>query len=126
MDELKIHDHWRVEVSTSGDSIVAIEPGMLSGKELTQKDENTIRNCAEHLLSFVGNTGVNYDDKSAGLLEECKKHKARILELCAEREERLIQEKDELLKRLEFMSKNFEDQVKKEIDRQRKKLGGRL
>ena len=39
---------------------------------------------------------------------------------------RLRREKDELLKRLEFMSKNFEDQVKKEIDRQRKKLGGRL
>ena len=60
------------------------------------------------------------------LLEECKEHKLRILELCAEREERLIREKDELLKRLEFMSKNFEDQVKKEIDRQRKRLGGRL
>ena len=39
---------------------------------------------------------------------------------------RLRREKDELLKRLEFMSKNFEDQVKKEIDRQRKRLGGRL
>ena len=39
---------------------------------------------------------------------------------------RLKREKDELLKRLEFMSKNFDGQVKKEIDRQRKRLGGRL
>jgi hypothetical protein len=39
---------------------------------------------------------------------------------------RLRREKDELLKRLEFMSKNFEDQVKKAIDRERNRLGGRI
>ena len=49
-----IAEHWRVEVSTRGEQIVAIEPGMLAGKDLTPDDEATIRACARALLAFIG------------------------------------------------------------------------
>lgn len=47
--------HWRVEVSSGGESMVAIEPEMLAGRELDDEDLNIIRHCAEHLLAFAGN-----------------------------------------------------------------------
>jgi hypothetical protein len=46
---------WRVEVKTHDGTLVAIEPGMLAGKgELSPTEEDVIRECAEHLLGFVG------------------------------------------------------------------------
>ncbi len=48
-------DWWRVEVHTHEGQILAIEPGMLAGKgELSPAEHDLIRECAEHLLSFVG------------------------------------------------------------------------
>lgn len=46
---------WRVEVTTHDGTLVAIEPGMLAGKgDLSPAEQHLIRDCAEHLLSFVG------------------------------------------------------------------------
>jgi hypothetical protein len=47
-------EYWRVEVSNLSGVIVVIEPNMLSGKDLTPEDEETIRQAAQHLLAFVG------------------------------------------------------------------------
>ena len=47
--------HWAVEVRVNHETVLTIESNSLCGKsELTEKDEETIRLCAEHLLSFVG------------------------------------------------------------------------
>lgn len=48
------HPHWRVSVETSGKQIVAIEPEMLAGRELSEADEDAIRTAARHLLAFIG------------------------------------------------------------------------
>ena len=49
--------HWAVTVFRDGEEIVTIESNCLSGREITPEDEETIRNCAKHLLSFIGDTG---------------------------------------------------------------------
>ena len=46
--------HWAVEVSTNGDQIVRIETACLSGREISEQDEEIIRNAAHHLLAFIG------------------------------------------------------------------------
>lgn len=53
MSESK-HEHWRVSVETSGEQIVAIEPEMLAGREISEADEDAIRTAAHHLLAFIG------------------------------------------------------------------------
>lgn len=50
----KPHEHWRVEVSTFGEQIVAIETEMVAGREISDKDQATIELCARHLLGFIG------------------------------------------------------------------------
>lgn len=46
---------WRVEVTGHEGQLVAIEPEMLVGKpDLTEHERQIIRECAEHLLAFVG------------------------------------------------------------------------
>lgn len=46
--------HWRVECSINGKVALAIESNSLCGRDLTEEDEEAIRNMANHLLSFVG------------------------------------------------------------------------
>lgn len=46
--------HWSVSVERDGENILTIESNCLSGRELSDEDEECIRNCARHLLSFVG------------------------------------------------------------------------
>lgn len=50
----KPHEHWRVEISTWHEQIIAIEPGMVAGREISDKDKATIELCARHLLGFIG------------------------------------------------------------------------
>lgn len=50
------HRHWRVTVETGLEKIVCIETECLSGRELSDADEATIREAAHHLLAFVGAT----------------------------------------------------------------------
>ncbi len=50
----KRHYHWRVSVETSGEHIVSIEPEMLTGREISEADEDAIRTAAHHLLAFIG------------------------------------------------------------------------
>lgn len=48
------HGHWRVTVETGTDQIVCIETECLSGREISDADEATIREAAHHLLAFIG------------------------------------------------------------------------
>jgi hypothetical protein len=55
MTEEQNNEHWRVEVSTWGEPVLALESnGMQAGRELSEEDCEMIRTCAYHLLSFVG------------------------------------------------------------------------
>ncbi len=46
--------HWSVTVSRNGENILTTESNCLSGRNLSDEDEACIRNCVQHLLSFVG------------------------------------------------------------------------
>lgn len=46
--------HWSVSVCSEGEQILCIETKMISGVELTEEHEELIRECARHLLAFVG------------------------------------------------------------------------
>lgn len=45
---------WGVRVSVFDDLVVSISERELAGRELSAADEDLIRGCARHLLSFVG------------------------------------------------------------------------
>lgn len=48
-------EHWSVTVTRNGEPLVTIETDCLSGKpEFSEEDEETIRDAARHLLSFIG------------------------------------------------------------------------
>ena len=48
-------DHWAVTVDRNGVNILTIETRCLSGKaRLSSQDEQTIRDCAQQLLAFIG------------------------------------------------------------------------
>ena len=50
-----MNDHWSVTVTRNGEDLITIESNSLCGKaELTEEDEDTILNAAQHLLAFVG------------------------------------------------------------------------
>ena len=52
---VQVEGWWRVEVSDSAGQIVAIEPGMLAGRDVgCGSDDATIRLVVEHLRSFIG------------------------------------------------------------------------
>jgi hypothetical protein len=46
--------HWSVTVERNGENVVTIDSNCLSGREISPEDEKAIRNCAHHLLSFIG------------------------------------------------------------------------
>jgi hypothetical protein len=45
---------WCVRVSVFDELVVSISERELAGRDLSEADENLIRECAQHLLSFVG------------------------------------------------------------------------
>lgn len=45
---------WAVTVERNGEQVVTIASNCLAGRDLSSEDEQTIRDCAEHLRSFVG------------------------------------------------------------------------
>lgn len=45
---------WSVIVERKGERVLCIEPGCLSGRKLSQDDEEAIRTAARHLLAFIG------------------------------------------------------------------------
>lgn len=47
-------EKWKVEVYREGEQILAIEDDSLSGIENIQDYSDTVRTCAYHLLSFIG------------------------------------------------------------------------
>jgi hypothetical protein len=52
---------WRVEVSDHDGQVVAIEPEMLVGRDITPELEATIEDAARHLLAFIGRPVHNSD-----------------------------------------------------------------
>lgn len=46
--------HWGVDVRVNGERVLTIESNCLSGRELSDVDEQAIRTAAQHLLAFVG------------------------------------------------------------------------
>ena len=47
--------HWSVSVSRNGDNLVTIESNMLAGQpEFSDEEARVIRECAAHLLAFIG------------------------------------------------------------------------
>lgn len=49
---------WSVTVERRGEKVVCIEPGCLSGRDLSGDDEEAIRTAAHHLLAFIGDPPV--------------------------------------------------------------------
>lgn len=45
---------WRVEVFVDGESVLSIEDDSLAGVDNIQDHAGTVRKCAKHLLSFIG------------------------------------------------------------------------
>jgi len=45
---------WCVRVSVFDDLVVSISERELCGRDLSEADKDLIRDCARHLLSFVG------------------------------------------------------------------------
>jgi len=52
--------HWAVSVSENGTGILTIESNFLSGIPDIDKHHDTIKRCAEHLLSFIGEPYSTY------------------------------------------------------------------
>lgn len=58
---------WCVRVSVFDDLVVSISERELAGRELSEADKDLIRDCARHLLSFVGEPeSVDAVDPQAG------------------------------------------------------------
>lgn len=53
MGERKI-EHWGVDVRVNGSHVLTIESNCVYGKQLTNAEEEVIREAARHLLAFVG------------------------------------------------------------------------
>jgi hypothetical protein len=47
-------EHWSVSVSVNGDEILTIESEWLSGVPNIDEYADAVRNCAQHLLAFIG------------------------------------------------------------------------
>lgn len=57
-------EHWRVQVDINGEMVLAIESASLAGQDITEERAAVIRDCAEHLLSFVGSTADNAESET--------------------------------------------------------------
>lgn len=55
--------NWSVRVERRGEHVLTIEPGCLSGRELSGDDEEAIRTAARHLLAFIGDPPPPEPDK---------------------------------------------------------------
>ncbi len=73
-----------VTVSRHGESIVTIETSMVSGRDISDEDEETIRTAAQHLLAFIGELAlstpspVSPEPPKPRLLCTCYEHAWRI------------------------------------------------
>jgi hypothetical protein len=51
---MAISQHWGVSVYANGERILSIESNSLGGIENIEDFADTVRECAHHLLSFIG------------------------------------------------------------------------
>ena len=56
-----------VTVARDGETIVTIETNCLSGRDLTPEDEQSVRDAAWQLLSFIGDSVPEAEFMLAGL-----------------------------------------------------------
>jgi hypothetical protein len=64
---MKAVQHWGVDIRINGERVLTIESNSLSGIENISDFADTVRECAEHLLAFIGDkrgyigasTGIN-------------------------------------------------------------------
>jgi hypothetical protein len=61
MTERRKIDGWEVCVSINGENVLTIGHNHLSGIENIDDYGDEVRNCAEHLLSFIGRPERRYD-----------------------------------------------------------------
>jgi hypothetical protein len=54
--------HWEVEVRVNGESVLTIGHNHLSGADNIDDYANEVRECAYHLLSFIGETRYNREN----------------------------------------------------------------
>jgi hypothetical protein len=54
MTERRRIDGWEVSVSINGENVLTIGHDHLSGIENIDDYADEVRNCAQHLLSFIG------------------------------------------------------------------------
>jgi hypothetical protein len=66
----RLIEHWSVAVNRNGENILTIESNCLSGKDLTLEDQETIRQCARHLVAFVGAAEALAGQEEAPHLDE--------------------------------------------------------
>lgn len=68
---LSVTPGWCVRVTVFDDLVVSISERELCGRDLSAADQDLIRGCARHLLSFVGegDNGLSEqpEDKRGGL-----------------------------------------------------------
>lgn len=57
VDAMGIARQWEVEVRVDGETVLSIGSGYLSGVNDLGPYAATIRNCAEHLMAFIGPKG---------------------------------------------------------------------
>lgn len=71
-----MNNHWSVSVFRNGENVVTIESNCLSGRNLSAEDEATVRDCARHLLAFVGDGSwaCVLCSEAAGTLSNPKRH----------------------------------------------------
>lgn len=46
--------HWAVSVFSDGETVLTIESNCVCGRDLSDDDKQLVRDCAQHLLAFVG------------------------------------------------------------------------
>lgn len=68
---------WCVRVSVFDDLVVSISERELAGRDLSEADKDLIRDCAQHLLSFVGPKCRCVHALGHGIYCWCACHKAK-------------------------------------------------
>jgi len=60
--------HWRVQVDVDGENVLSIETNCYGGVNNISEYGDVIRECASHLLAFIGDSGKH-------ICPECKGEK---------------------------------------------------
>jgi len=73
---MKKPETWQVDVHADGEVILSIGSGWLSGRDDIADFADTVRDCADHLMSFIGP-----DPNVTGYIEALRAENTRLLQL---------------------------------------------